>query len=300
MSKNKEKIKTNNVNKLRKKTIITCALQGAYGSKELNPNIPITPKELAEDAYNCWKAGAAIIHLHMKKEDGKSPSMEIEKFKLTKELIKEKCDAVVNMTTSGEINSRGDCMTIGSFDKNDTIRTGVIELKPELASFNVGTMNFGRIVYINPVPFTEKLANDMNEFGVKPEVECFDVGHIRAAEALIKSGHLKTPVHFQLCLGIPGGVAATIENLVYMSRLIPKDSTWSAFGIGSSHMPIMYSTLSLGGHIRVGLEDNLYYEKGVLATNVQLVERAVKAAKLFGNDIATSDDARNILGLKER
>ncbi len=300
MSKKNDKTKTRGANNLRNKTIITCALQGAYGSKELNPNIPITPNELAEDAYNCWKAGAAIIHLHMKKEDGKAPSMDVEKFKLTRELIEAKCNAVVNMTTSGEISSKGDCKVIGSFHKDDSVRTDLLRLKPEMASFNVGTMNFGRIVYINSVPFTEKLANDMNEFGVKPEVECFDVGHIRSAEALIKSGHLKTPVHFQLCLGIPGGVAATIENLVYMSRLIPKDSTWSAFGIGSSHIPIMYSTLSLGGHIRVGLEDNLYYEKGVLATNVQLVERAVKAAKLFGNDIATSEDARNMLGLKER
>ena len=148
MSRSTTKLGTKGVKKARKKTIITCALQGAYGSKELNPNIPITPKELAADAYDCWKAGAAIIHMHMKKEDGKAPSMEVEKFKLTRELIAAKCDAVVNMTTSGEITSMGDCMTIGSFDKDDSVRTDVIKLKPEIASFNVATMNFGRIVYI--------------------------------------------------------------------------------------------------------------------------------------------------------
>lgn len=289
---------TTDVKKERQKTIITCALQGATGSKAGNPNIPITPEELAEDAYNCWKAGAAIVHLHMKKEDGISPSMDVEKFKLTRELIEARCNVVVNMTTSGEFTPIQDCVILGSFDKDDPVRTDVIKLKPEIASFDVATMNFGRMVFLNTIPFLEKMANDMNEYGVKPEVECFDIGDIRATEALIKSGHLKEPVHYQLCLGIAGGAAATVENLVYMSRLIPKGSTWGAFGLGAAHLPIMYTTLSLGGHVRVGLEDNLYYDKGVLATNVRLVERAVKAIEIFGNDIATPDEAREILGLK--
>lgn len=289
---------TTDAKKERNKTIITCALQGAAGSKAANPSTPITPEELAEDAYNCWKAGAAIVHLHMKKEDGLSPSMAVEKFKLTRELIEAKCNVIVNMTTSGEIVPTQDCMVLGSFDKNDPVRTDVIKLKPEIASFDVATMNFGRMVFLNTIPFLEKMADDMNEYGVKPEVECFDIGDIRATEALVKSGHLKDPVHYQICLGIAGGAAATVENLVYMSRLIPEGSTWGAFGLGGAHLPIMYTTLALGGHVRVGLEDNLYYERGVLATNVQLVERAVKAIEVFGNDIATADEAREILGLK--
>jgi uncharacterized protein (DUF849 family) len=290
---------TTDVKKERQKTIITCALQGASGNKAANPNTPITPEELAEDAVKCWKAGAAIVHLHMKKDDGVSPSMEVEKFKKTRELIQAQCDVIVNMTTSGETIIAGDCATMGSFDKNDPIRTDVIKLSPEIASFDVATMNFGRMVFLNSVPFLEKMADDMNEYGVKPEVECFDIGDIRATEALIKSGHLKAPVHFQLCLGVAGGAAATVENLMYMARLLPQGSTWGSFGLGAAHLPIMFTTLALGGNIRVGLEDNLYFDKGVLATNVQLVERAAQAIKLFGNDIATPDEARQILGLKK-
>jgi uncharacterized protein (DUF849 family) len=287
------------VKKERQKTIITCALQGASGNKAANPNTPITPEELAEDAYNCWKAGAAIVHLHMKKDDGLSPSMEVEKFKKTRELIQQKCNVIVNMTTSGEINQIKDVAVIGGFDANDTLRTDVLTLKPEIASFDVATMNFGRSVFLNTIPFLEKMADRMNEYGVMPEVECFDIGDIRAAEALVKSGHLRAPLLYQFALGIAGGAGATVENLVYMARLIPEGAQWCAFGIGASHLPIMYTTLALGGHIRVGLEDNLYYERGVLATNPQLVERAVRAIEGFGNDVATPDEAREILGLKK-
>lgn len=291
---------TTDVKKYRKKTIITCALQGASGSKNANPNTPITPEEIAADAYKAYKAGAAIVHLHMKKDDGISPSMELEKFKKANELIRSKCDVIVNMTTSGEYNEMKDSTVLGSFDKNDLVRTDVIKLKPEIASFDVGTMNFGRMVFLNTIPFLEKMADDMKKYSVKPEVECFDIGHIRSTKALIKSGHLNEPIHFQFCLGIAGGAGATVENLVYMSRLVPKGSTWGAFGLGAAHLPIMYTTLALGGHVRVGLEDNLYFEKGVLASNKELVERAAKAIEIFGNDVATPDEARQILGLKNK
>lgn len=281
------------------KTIITCALQGGGGSKKINPNTPITPKELAEDAYNAWKVGAAMVHLHMKKDDGVANSMDVEKFKLTRELIEAKCDLIVNMTTSGERYDLDDIDVSGSFISDDRLRLDVLRLKPEVASFDVGTLNMGRRVFLNPVPFLEKLADEMNKYGVKPEVECFDIGHIRSVKALIKSGHLKAPVHFQFCLGVLGGAEATVENIAYMSRLIPEGSTWGAFGLGPAHLPALYTTLALGGHIRVGLEDNIYYEKGVLATNTQLVERASTLIKIFGNDVATPDEAREILGLKK-
>ena len=288
---------TTDIKKLKKKTIITVALTGGTGSKKLNPATPITPEEIANDAYECYKAGASVVHLHMKGDDGESPSMSVEKFKKTQELIKEKCNIIINMTTSGEFKTVDDCTVIGSFTQNDTLRTDVLKLKPEMGTFDIGTMNFGRAIFLNPIPFLESMGTQMQELGVKPEVECFDIGHIRTAAALIKSGHLKAPVHFQFCLGVAGGAAGTVENLNYMKRLLPEGSTWSAFGIGASHLPVIFTSLALGGHIRVGLEDNIYYSKGELATNVRLVERAKEAIKLYGNEIATPDEARKILSL---
>lgn len=286
----------------KKKTIITVALQGATGSKENNTATPITPEELAQDAYDCWKAGAAVVHLHQKKDDGVSPSMDVEKFRKTRELIEAKgCDIIVNMTTSGEYDPVDDCMVLGkdSMKKDDPTRQAVLEISPEIGSYDVGTMNFNRLVYINSIPFLEEMGLKMQKYGVKPEVEIFDVGDIRSTLALIDSGHLVNP-HLQLCLGVLGGAAATVENLMYMARQIPEGMTWGAFGIGSAHLPIMYTTLALGGHVRVGLEDNLYYEKGVLTTNVALVERAAQVVKLYGNDVATPEEAREIMGLKKR
>jgi uncharacterized protein (DUF849 family) len=288
-----------NAKKLKKKTIITVAITGAPGTKKLNPATPITPEEMAQDAYECYKAGASIVHLHMKDDDGVSPSMSLEKFEKTRNLINEKCNIVVNMTTSGVYAITDGCVTTGSFKKNDPIRTDVLKLKPEIGTYDIGTMNFGRAVFLNTIPFLESMGTQMQELGVKPEVECFDIGHIRSAKALIKSGHLESPVHFQLCLNVPGGAAGTVENLSYMRRLLPTESTWSAFGIGASHLPVIFASLALGGHIRVGLEDNIYYSRGVLATNVQLVKRAANAIELFGNEVATPDEAREMLGIKK-
>jgi uncharacterized protein (DUF849 family) len=283
--------------KLKKKTIITVALTGGTGSKKLNPDTPITPEEIANDAYECYKVGASVVHLHMKGDDGESASMNVGKFKKTQELIKEKCDIVINMTTSGEFEIKDDVVVIGSFNKKDELRTDVLKLKSEMGTFDIGTMNFGRAVFLNPIPFLETMGKQMQELNVKPEVECFDFGHIRTAKALIKSGHLMTPVHFQFCMGVAGGSAGTVENLEYMSRLLPEGSTWSAFGIGPSHLPVIFTTLALGGNIRVGLEDNIYYSKGKLATNVKLVERARDAILLYGNEVASPNEAREILGL---
>lgn len=284
--------------KLAKKTIITVAVTGATGTKKMNESTPITPEEIAQDTYECYKAGASIVHLHMKDDAGIGPSMELEKFEKTRALIQEKCDIIINMTTSGVITEQEGCAVIGSFNAIDTVRTDVLKLQPEIGTFDIGTMNFGKAVFLNPISFLETMGKQMQELNVKPEIECFDIGHICTATTLMKSGHITTPAHFQFCLGVAGGAAGSVENLEYMSRLVPEGSTWSAFGIGTAHLPVMFTTLALGGHIRVGLEDNIYYSKGVLATNVQLVERAAEAIKLYGNEIATPDEAREILSLK--
>jgi 3-keto-5-aminohexanoate cleavage enzyme len=270
------------------KVIISVALTGAVTPKETNPHIPLTPEEIAKDAYECYKAGAAVVHLHMRDEKGLG-TMNKELFKKTTELVKAKCNVVMNLTTSGD-NRAGD----------DERMAHLIELKPEMASFDAGSFNWMPAgVFTNSPQFLEKLAKVMLDGGVKPEIEVFDSGMIGVAEYYMKKGLIKTPPHFQLCLGVLGAAMATVENLLYLRNLLPKDSTWSAFGIGGkAHLPILYTAIALGGHVRVGLEDNVYYSKDRLATNVEMVERAVRLIKEANKEVATPDEARQILGLK--
>lgn len=274
---------------LENKVIITAALTGAMTPKEMNPNIPLTPEEIAEDAYKCWKAGAAIVHLHMRDDKGLG-TMDKEKFKKTLELIKKKtdCNVVINCTTSGD-NRAGYEDRMAHLDY----------VRPELASFDSGSFNwmpFG--IFDNSPQFLEPLGLKMKGLGIKPEIEIFDSGFMNVAKYYINKEVLKTPCHFQFVLGVLGGMEASVKNLQYLHDMLPKDSTWSAFGLGKQHMPIMYATLALGGHLRVGLEDNVFYNKGELATNMMLVERAARVIREFGKEPASSDEARKILGLE--
>ena len=273
---------------LENKVIVTAALTGAMTPKEFNPNIPITPEEIAEDAYQCWKAGAAVVHLHMRDEDGKG-TMDKEKFKKTIDLIKEKpdCDVVINCTTSGD--------NTASYEER---MAHLDYVKPEMASFDAGSFNwmpFG--IFDNSPQFLEPLGMKMKELGIKPEFEIFDSGFMNIVKYYAKKGILEPPYHYQFVLGVLGGMEATVKNLQYLHDMLPENVTWSAFGIGKDHLPIMYATLALGGHIRVGLEDNVYYSKGKLASNVDLVERSLRVIKEFGKEAATPDEARQILNL---
>ena len=269
------------------KVIITVATTGAWPSKKDNPNIPLTPKEIAEDVFECWKAGAAIAHLHMRDDDGQGP-MDKEKFRETILLIREKCDIIINCTTSGDLNAT---------DENRMAH--LIELKPEMASYDAGSMNWmHNSLFLNTPQFLEKLGATMIENQVKPEIEIFDAGMVYNALYYLKKGFLKAPLHFQFVLGAAGGTAATVENLVYLKSLIPKESTWSALGIGSGHIPIMLTGIAMGGHLRVGMEDNVFYAKNQLATsNAELVARAARLIRESNKTVASSEDARNILGL---
>lgn len=269
------------------KSIITIAPTGENVTKKNHPEIPTTPKEIAEDVYKCYKAGAAIAHIHVR-DDNENPTMALEKFEETVNRIREKCDIVLNLTTSGD-------MTAG-----DEIRMAhLVKLKPEMASFDCGTMNWAyKEIFFNHPLFLEKLGKVMIDNDIKPEVEIFDTGMINNSLHYIKTGVLKEPVHYQFVLGVAGGIPATIENLIYLTKQIPINSTWSAFGVGKDHIPIMAAALLLGGHVRVGFEDNIYYDKGVLAkSNVQLVERAIRIAKEYNKDIATSEDVRKMFNL---
>jgi uncharacterized protein (DUF849 family) len=247
----------------------------------------MTPREIADDACACWKAGAAVVHLHMRDENGIG-TMDKERFRETFNLIRDRCDVVINLTTSGET------------DASDERRMAhLIELEPEMASYDSGTFNWMPAqIFVNSPQFLEKLAAEMLEHHVKPEIEVFDSGMLHNALYYIKQGLLKTPAHFQFVLGVLGGAAGRVEDLLYLKSMIPEDATWSAFGIGKNHLPILYATIALGGHVRVGLEDNVYYDGERLATNVELVSRAVRLVRESNKDIATPDDARRILGLK--
>ncbi len=278
---------------LKNKRIITIATTGAWPKKENNPNVPLTPAEIAEDVYQCWKLGASICHLHMRDDDGNG-TMDIEKFRETIKLIRahEDCDIIINTTTSGDLNAT-----------EETRLLPMQELKPELATFDCGTMNWSHSsIFENSPSFLTKSGLLMQELGVKPEVEVFDPGMIYNAKYFLKKGVLKAPVHFQLCMGVANGIAGTVKNLVFMKETMDEvapGSTWSAFGVGASSMPIMYATVALGGHLRVGMEDNVEYAYHQLAeSNMQFVARARRVIEEFGLEVATPDEARQILGLK--
>jgi uncharacterized protein (DUF849 family) len=279
-------------NELKNKVIITAALTGAVTPKELNEAIPLTPQEIADDAYKCWKAGASVVHLHMRDEQGLG-TMERDRFKETIDLLRayEDCDVVICATSSGSMKP----MT--EEERMEHFRT-IPEI--ELGSYDAGSMNFGgTFLFDNNPQFLDKLGRTYAEFNVKPELEIFDMGMLSNVEFHVKQGTLQGPLYYQLVLGVIGGMKATVENLVYLRNHLPEGAVWSAFGIGAGHMPIMYATIAQGGHVRVGLEDNVFYSKGVKATNVMLVERAVRAVEVFGKEVATSVEAREILGLKQ-
>ena len=271
------------------KVILTVAHTGAWPTKENNPNVPLQPKEIADDVYACWKAGASVSHIHVRDDENKS-SMDYNKFKETVDLIRSTdCEIVLNLTTSGKLG----------LSDEDRMQH-VIDLKPEMASYDCGSMNWlHSAVFENSPTFLEKLGNTMQANDVKPEIEVFDAGMVYNALYYLKQGVLKPPLHFQLCMGAAGGMTATVENLVYLHSILPKDCTWGGFGVGKGHMPLLYTIVALGGHVRVGMEDNVLYQKGVLAeSNVQFVERAKRIIEEFGKEVATPDEARQILGLK--
>ena len=273
------------------KVIVTAALTGAVTTKDDNANLPTQPKEICRAAIECYEAGASAVHIHVR-DDNDQASMCFEKFEEAVGLIRaEKCPVILNLTSSG---GQG-------FSWEDRIKPFKV-LKPEMASFDAGTMNWlNTVVFMNEPKFLELCGEEMIAAGVKPEIEVFDIGMLNTAKYYLKKGILEAPAHFQLCLGAPGGMEATTENLVYLVNHLPEDCTWSAFGIGKGANEIMLSAIAMGGNVRVGLEDNVYYNKGVKAeSNAQFIARAKRIAEEVGKTVATPDEAREILGLRSR
>ena len=270
------------------KLIITAALTGAEVTKELQPNLPVTPDEIAQAAYECYEAGACIVHVHARDAEGK-PTQDFEVYKEIKEKIETKCNIIVQPSTGGAIWHTPDQ------------RLQPLELKPEMSTLSCGTCNFGSDVFMNSEEYIEKFARRMKELGVKPEIEVFERGMIQNALSLLKKGLLDAPIHFDFVLGVPGACPGTPEDLLHMIRCIPEGSTWTVAGIGRAETPLAMMGIIIGGHVRVGFEDNIYYSKGILAeSNAQLVERVVRMAKELGREIATPDEARELLGIKSR
>lgn len=277
---------------LKNKRVITAAITGSWPTREQNPNLSITPEEIAADVYECWKAGAAIAHIHVRNDDG-TPSTDFMKYKETIERIRayKDCDICINITSSGSVGF-GDEERIYPLQK----------LLPEMASYDAGTLNWQhRTIFENHPRFLEKLGHALIESNIKPEIEIFDAGMIYNAIYYMKKGVLKAPCHFQIVLGCPGGMTNTVENLVFLKSLIPDGSTWAACGIGAGHMPIMMAGIAMGAHIRVGMEDNVMWQKGVPGeSNAQFVKRAKELLEMNGLEAATPEEARKIYGLTRK
>lgn len=267
------------------KLIITAALVGAEVTRHEQPNLPITPEEIADAAYECWQAGASIVHLHARNADG-TPTQSAAVFAEIINQIRRRCDLIIQVSTGGAVG-----MTPAE-------RLAPVALKPDMATLTTGSVNFGSDIFINSPTEIELFAATLKEQGVKPEIEVFDSGMITNALRLVKKGMVDQPLHFDFVLGVPGGAPASVKTLLHLVESVPVGSTWSVAGIGSGELPLGIMAIILGGHVRVGFEDNVFYKKGQLAiSNAQLVERIARISREAGRDIATPAEARKLLGL---
>lgn len=272
---------------MERKKIITCAVTGAETTKEHNPNLPVSPAEIADSTYEAYLAGASIVHLHVRDKNGIS-TQSLDVFKETMSLIRKKCDIVIEVTTGGAVG-----MTPEE-------RLQPVMLEPEMASLDCGTMNFGDDYILNTLPIMREFAKTMSEKKVQPTLECFDLSHVYASHILIKENLIKPPYHYGFVLNVPGGVKYESDVLDIMVRKIPPQSYWTVMGIGGvASLKSNYGAIEKGGFIRVGFEDNVYYGKGELAkSNAQLVERAARITKEAGYEIAKPADVRKLFSLR--
>jgi len=270
------------------KVIITAAITGSRMMRDVAPYIPITPEEIAQSALDAWQAGAAVVHLHIRDPETGLGSQDVELFRRVIEPIREKTDLILSLTTSG----------IPGRNLPIEERLAPLSLKPELASFDAGSINLGGNVFINTPDFLDQAAAMMEAAGVKPEIEIFDLGMMMTTLRMRQEGKLADPLHFQFVLGTPWGAPATPKAFLHIYEYLPPEATWSNIGIGTGQLPMAMMALIMGGHIRVGMEDNIYLRRGVLAkTNAELVERVVRIAREYGREIASPAEARAILKL---
>jgi len=296
---------------MQSKVIITCAVTGSGDTVGKHPAIPVTPQEIATSALEAAEAGAAVVHCHVRDLKTGRGTRDVDLYRQVMENIRAKnTDVIINFTAGmgGDV-SIGDGENPRDFNEEFTDLVGplerllhVKELRPEICTLDCGSLNFGdghTIVVQTPAQLRQQ-AELIKSYGVKPEMEIFDSGNLWFAKQMCTEGLITDPPMFQLCLGIPWGAPVNTQTMAYMVGEMPENAVWAGFGIGRMQMPMVAQAILLGGHVRIGLEDNLYLDKGVYASNATLTERAVQIIRLLGTDIATPDEARTILGLKAR
>ncbi len=289
--------------------IVTCAVTGAGDTVGKHPAIPITPAEIADAAIEAARAGAAVAHIHVRDPDTGKGSRDVGLYREVVERVRASdVDVVINLTAG----MGGDLMVgaerpmdfedgtdlVGALDR----LAHVEELRPEICTLDCGTLNFGEgnAVYVSTPDMLRTGARRIRELGVKPELEIFDTGNLWFASRMVEEGLIDAPAMFQLCMGIPYGAPPDIALMQSMVKMLPENSVWAGFGIGRNQFPMVAQAMLLGGHVRVGLEDNLYLDKGVFASNGQLVERAVQIVESLGGRVQSPDEARQTLGLRAR
>ncbi len=265
--------------------IITCAIVGAELSKEDYPYLPITPEELAEAAGGAVEAGASIIHLHVRDEEGK-PTQRVDIFEEVTKKIRQHCECILQYSTGGAVGT--------PLDK----RCAPLKLKPDMATLSMGTMNFGPDIFENTEKTIRTISQAIQKNGVMLELEIFDYGMMDTVDRFLKKGFIPEKFHVDLVLGVPGGMSGEIKNLVLLKDRLKPGQTWTVAGLGRFQLPLSAHAIAMEGHVRVGIEDNIYYRKGELAkSNAQLVERVVRVAKELDRPVATVKQAKQILGL---
>jgi uncharacterized protein (DUF849 family) len=289
------------------KVIITCAVTGStMDALRINPAVPVTPKQIADEVIAAHGAGAAVAHIHVRDPETGKPSME---FRLYEEVVKRirdsGCDVLINLTTGpgARFAPSKDNPMVANADSTMASPQArvehVVRLQPDLCSLDVATMTFPSYAFVNVPQDVIRMAELVQEAGVKPELEVFDLGHVRLAAHLCQTGVIKGRPLFQFCMGVPWSAPATVSALMAMLDILPPDSQWAAFGISAQEFPFVAQAAMLGGNVRVGLEDNLYLSRGRLADgNACLVERAVNIIENLGSSVATAAEARQLLGLQ--
>src|ERR1700726_5313760 len=290
---------------MQRKVMISCAVTGSADSPGKNPAVPVTPEQIARSSIEAAQAGAAIVHIHVRDAQTTRPSMDGALYREVVERIRASgCDVLITLTTGpgprfvpGAENPPQPGPGTNLKRPEERVRH-VVELRPDICSLDMGSLNMGSRVFINTPEHLATMAVAIRNAGVLPELEVFETGHLLLAKRMIETGHIKAPGMFQICLGVAWGQPATPEAMAYMRGLLPTESPWFAFGISLHQFPMVAQAVLLGGHPRVGLEDNIYLEKGKLApSNAALVEKAAKIIQILGDHVATPNDARQILGL---
>lgn len=265
--------------------IITCAVVGAELSKKDYPYLPTTPEEIAESARDAVEAGATIIHLHVRDEQGK-PSQRVDLFKEVTKKIRQRCECILQYSTGGAVGTPLD------------ERCAPLILKPDMATLSMGTMNFGPDIFENTEKTIRTISQAIQENRVMPELEIFDYGMMDTVDSFLKKGFIPEKFHVDFVLGVPGGMSGEIKNLVLLKNRLRHGQTWTVAGSGRCQLPLSAHAIAMGGHVRVGIEDNIYYRKGELTkSNAQLVDRVVRIAKELDRPIASVEQAKQVLGL---